>query len=157
MLNCVMTKQCNMWWVVAGPILKIFICPNLHSRGEPSLVLRGAKIPLGRSSWSYFLPSPPLLTLHYTLCTQWHNCVYVRTTLIVWLIGNFKKCAPFYNLSLQLICFLTKRVDQFLSWKGWSLTRSEHNKAGELDLFWLEEAGFLWEPQTRFPRWWEIN
>ena len=49
-----------MWWVVAGPILKIFICPNLHSRGEPSLVLRGAKIPLGRSSWS---------PLHCSLCT----------------------------------------------------------------------------------------
>ena len=55
-----MTKQCNMWWVVAGPILKIFICPNLHSRGEPSLVLRGAKIPSGRSSWS---------PLHCSLCT----------------------------------------------------------------------------------------
>ena len=49
-----------MWWVVAGPILKIFICPNLHSRGEPSLVLRGAKIPSGRSSWS---------PLHCSLCT----------------------------------------------------------------------------------------
>ena len=58
------------WWVVVGPILKIFICPNLHSRREPGLVLRGAKIPLGRSSWSYFLP----LLIPVLTDAQWHKC-----------------------------------------------------------------------------------
>ena len=114
------------WWVVVGPILKIFICPNLHSRREPGLVLRGAKIPLGRSSWSYFLPLPiPLLT-----AAQWHKCgicphclscgSFQLKTWKYWSLKWWKRFEKFPVYFLLVSCF-----DKWFYQKTYFLTYSK--------------------------------